>query len=135
MVDSRPGNKSDAVGEVILRIAYQGDVARLYAGKRLITDDFYHGAPWEIGLRNIPAADLASGDWSFRFCPCARMRRSIWQRRLAVLFRQDAPRQIAAGTIRVAQFQSGGVSGNVQTARLIDVKVVPYYRATAELGP
>ncbi len=56
-----PDVKSAAVGEVLLRIAYQGDVARIYAGGRLITDDFYHGAPWEIGLRGISAADLKQG--------------------------------------------------------------------------
>ena len=56
-----PDVKSASVGEVLLRIVYQGDIARLYAGGKLITDDFYHGAPWEIGLLEIPAADLKQG--------------------------------------------------------------------------
>ncbi|MGA7234640.1 MAG: hypothetical protein WBY44_03100 [Bryobacteraceae bacterium] len=56
-----PDVKSPAVHQVFLRIDYQGDIARIYAGKRLITDDFYHGAPWEIGLEDVPAADLKQG--------------------------------------------------------------------------
>lgn len=38
------------VREVIMRIAYSGDAARLYAGDQLIDDQFYYGPPWEIGL-------------------------------------------------------------------------------------
>jgi len=129
-----PEIKADAVGEIILRITYQGDVARLYAGKRLITDDFYHGAPWEIGLRDIPAAERERG-LELQILP----------------LRQDAPIYLAKGAwpspsrqgasaanrgrdARVAEFHSAGISGKGQTARLIDVKVVPYYRVTAELS-
>src|SRR6185436_4409540 len=49
-----PEIQSSEVSDVLLRIRYQGDVARLYAGNRLITDDFYKGTPWEIGLRRLP---------------------------------------------------------------------------------
>ena len=62
-----PEVKSPGVGEVFLRIEYQGDIARLYAGKELITDDFYHGVPWEIGLRNLPAA--SAGGLELRVLP------------------------------------------------------------------
>lgn len=34
----------------LLRIAYNGDVARLYSGERLLTDNFYNGNVFEIGL-------------------------------------------------------------------------------------
>ncbi|HUB81525.1 MAG TPA: beta-galactosidase [Bryobacteraceae bacterium] len=54
-----PEVKAPGVGEVYLRIHYQGDVARLYAGRELIADDFYHGVPWEIGLRNLSEAAAA----------------------------------------------------------------------------
>jgi beta-galactosidase len=50
-----------SVSEVLLRISYQGDIGRLYAGGRLIADDFYHGRPWETGLKRIPRADLNAG--------------------------------------------------------------------------
>jgi hypothetical protein len=95
----------------LLRITYQGDIARLFAGDRLITDDFYHGAPWEIGLRNIPAADLEKG------------------LRLEILpLRQDAPIYLASGA-RPTLFQGG------QVAKLAKVQVVVRYQAVAEVAP
>lgn len=42
-------------GNALLRILYQGDVARLYAGGKLIIDNFYNGGPFDIGLWRIPA--------------------------------------------------------------------------------
>jgi beta-galactosidase len=105
-----PEVKSAAVGEVFLRIAYQGDVARLYAGNRLITDDFYHGAPWEIGLGNIPAADLERG-LELKILP----------------LRADAPIYVGAGA-RPA-IPDGG-----QVAKLTELQVLPEYRVVADLG-
>jgi beta-galactosidase len=138
-----PESKSDSTTDEFLRITYQGDVARLCAGDRLITDDFYHGAPWEIGLWRMSAADLERG-LQLQILP----------------LRQDAPIYLAAGAWpavsnaqnasanrasespklgafdpRIAQFQGGPTVGDGQTARLIDVKVVPYYRVSAELQP
>ena len=104
-----PDVKSAAVGEVLLHIAYQGDVARIYAGGRLITDDFYHGAPWEIGLRSIPAADLKQG-LELRILP----------------LRADAPIYLASGA-RPA-IPAGG-----QVAKLAQVRVLPDYRVVADL--
>ncbi len=104
-----PEIDSDAVSEVLLRIDYQGDVARLYAGKRLIDDDFYHGAPWEIGLRRIPAAQLKDG-LELEILP----------------LRRDAPVYLAAAA-RPAAAKDG------QTVKLRRVKIVPCYRAVADL--
>lgn len=39
------------LSNVLLRIDYQGDVARLSLGKRLVEDNFWNGQPWTIGLR------------------------------------------------------------------------------------
>jgi hypothetical protein len=132
-----PESKSDSTTQEFLSITYQGDVARLYTGDRLITDDFYHGAPWEIGLWRMSAADLERG-LQLQILP----------------LREDAPIYLAAGAWpavsgarnalanrasefdpRIAEFRSGPVFGDGQTARLIDVKVVPYYRARADLRP
>ncbi|MGI4789770.1 MAG: beta-galactosidase [Janthinobacterium lividum] len=44
-----PSTKSEG-RRFLLRISYAGDVARLYAGERLLTDNFYNGTPFEIGL-------------------------------------------------------------------------------------
>jgi hypothetical protein len=34
----------------LLKINYVGDVARIYSHGKLITDNFYNGTPWIIGL-------------------------------------------------------------------------------------
>jgi hypothetical protein len=39
---------------LFLQIEYEGDVARLYADDKLVTDNFYNGSPWLIGLDRIP---------------------------------------------------------------------------------
>ena len=106
-----PEVKSAAVGEVLLRITYEGDVARIYAGGRLITDDFYHGAPWEIGLRNIPPAELKQG---------------LELKILAL--RSDAPIYLASGA-------RPGMASGEQVAKVAEVRVVPEYRAVAALRP
>lgn len=41
---------ADLSSDIILRLTYTGDVARVRIGDKLITDDFYNGAPLEIGL-------------------------------------------------------------------------------------
>jgi hypothetical protein len=45
-----PAVHAGQVGGLLLGIGYIGDIARIYAGGRFVTDDFYHGAPLEIGL-------------------------------------------------------------------------------------
>ena len=96
---------------MLLRIAYQGDIARIYAGGRLITDDFYHGAPWEIGLRGIPAADLKQG-LELQILP----------------LRQDAPIYLAAAA-------KPAIAAGGQVAKVTEVGVLPEYRAVADLRP
>lgn len=39
------------IADVWLDIGYQGDEARLSAAKSLLTDNFWNGLPWQIGLR------------------------------------------------------------------------------------
>ena len=47
------------VDDTLVSLDYVGDIARVYAGGRLVTDDFYHGAPLEIGLwRTGPDLEL-----------------------------------------------------------------------------
>jgi beta-galactosidase len=106
-----PDVKSTAVRQVFLRIAYQGDIARLYANGRLITDDFYHGTPWEIGLSDIPAADLKQG-LDLQILP----------------LRADAPIYLAAEAKPTIPPQG-------QLVNVADVRLVPDYRATAVLRP
>ena len=47
------------VDHTLISLDYVGDIARVYAARRLVTDDFYHGAPLEIGLwRTGPDLEL-----------------------------------------------------------------------------
>ncbi len=45
----------------VLVVNYQGDVARIYAGGRLVDDNFYKGPAWEIGLWRFTPEELAQG--------------------------------------------------------------------------
>jgi hypothetical protein len=51
----------DLSTDPILRVHYTGDVARLTLDGRLLTDDFYNGNVWEIGLRRH-ASGILKGD-------------------------------------------------------------------------
>lgn len=48
-----PKGALEGLSDAFLRIAYVGDTARLYAGSRVLDDDFYKGTVWEIGLKRF----------------------------------------------------------------------------------
>jgi hypothetical protein len=52
----------------LLRLHYRGDVARVLIGGRFITDDFYNGRPFEVGLGRH-AAELAQGELRVAILP------------------------------------------------------------------
>jgi len=43
----------DRLSNLFLNIAYQGDVARVYDGSKLLTDNFFNGESWTLGLRRF----------------------------------------------------------------------------------
>jgi hypothetical protein len=45
-----PSGVMDGLSELFLEVDYEGDVARLSSGHQLLTDDFYNGHPWLVGL-------------------------------------------------------------------------------------
>jgi hypothetical protein len=99
---------SAAANHAMLRIAYEGDVARLYAGGKLLTDDFYHGAPLELGLWRVHPDALKQG------------------LELQVLgLRKDAP-------IYLPQPARPAYQANGVAARLKSVEAIPEYRAAAQ---
>jgi len=61
----------DLSTDPLLRIRYIGDVARATLNSRLITDDFFHGATWEIGLRRH-APEILRGDLRIAILPLRR---------------------------------------------------------------
>jgi hypothetical protein len=56
-----PADALEKADDVRLRVNYVGDVARAYVGDRLIDDNFYFGAPWQIGLRRFAPDVLTKG--------------------------------------------------------------------------
>jgi hypothetical protein len=66
-----PAGFDPAAAHTLLRIHYVGDVARVYLGGRLINDDFYNGAPLEIGLRRY-AAELKNAELTIAVLPLRR---------------------------------------------------------------
>jgi beta-galactosidase len=56
------------VTDVFLLIRYQGDIARLNAGGKLLADDFYNGTPWCVGLKRF-RPQLQAGDLELTIVP------------------------------------------------------------------
>jgi len=48
-----PNNFLSGLGNLILKIDYAGDKARMYLNHRLIADDFNNGTTWNIGLNRL----------------------------------------------------------------------------------
>jgi len=48
-----PANALDGISDLFLRIHYTGDTAQARLNGRLISDNFYNGLPWEIGLKRF----------------------------------------------------------------------------------
>ncbi len=105
-----PAIASPAVRNVFLRITYIGDIARVYADGKFITDDFYKGTPLLIALRHLSAPE-ADPTLKLQILP----------------MRKDTPIYLPASG-RISFPPSG------QVADLKKVEVVPEYQAVAEIG-
>ena len=102
-----PKIESPSVDETLLRISYVGDIARIYAGGALVTDEFFKGQPWEIGRRGRDAGTLE----------------------LVILpLRDGAP-------IYISKEARPAIPAGGQVAKVTEVRVLPVYKAVAELRP
>ena len=99
-----------APNDLILKIEYQGDIARLYSGGKLFTDNFYNGSAWEVGLGRFSPQQLAQG-LELRILP----------------LREDTPMYLPAGARPT--FPASG-----EIAKLISVSVIPEYEVVRDLG-
>jgi hypothetical protein len=63
-----PAEAFDGSEEVLLHVAYTGDVARAHVGGRLVADHFWYGPVWEIGLR-VLAAEVVEHGLEIRVLP------------------------------------------------------------------
>jgi hypothetical protein len=98
-----PENFVDGISDAILRIRYQGDVARLFAGDHLLTDDFFNGLDWNVGLKRFVAQE--SGN---------KLRLSILPLRKDAPVYFESPRKIEFGA-------------NDQAVQLESVHLLPEY--------
>ena len=106
-----PAVESSAIKNVFLRITYEGDIARIYDRGRLVSDDFFKGTPWVIGLAPIVAQE-GDPELELRILP----------------LRKDAPIYLPPGTR--PSFPSTG-----EVALLKDIQAIPEYEAVADLNP
>jgi beta-galactosidase len=58
-----------SISEVLLRLDYQGDVARLYHGGSLLDDDFWNGTQWTVGLRELDPSPHKQTSFELRILP------------------------------------------------------------------
>jgi beta-galactosidase len=99
-----------AAVKMFLRISYEGDVARLYADGKLLTDNFYNGTPWLIGLDRVPCRE-----WDrlvLKILPLSN---------LAPIYLPDGARPAP--------------SPNGQVVNLNEVQAVPEYETVVDLRP
>jgi hypothetical protein len=104
-----PEDALSNVNDAFLRISYQGDVARIYANDHLLTDDFYKGTDWEIGLKRF-ARQLDRG-LEIRILP----------------LRADAP-------VYIPQAYRPYIGAEGEVANITKITVEPEYAAEVDLG-
>ncbi len=59
----------DPTRNVTLRFPYIGDVARIYSGDKLLTDNFYNGKPLDLNLNHFASAPLSESGLQIKILP------------------------------------------------------------------
>ena len=98
------------VQEYFLRLNYVADVAMGFINGTLVLDQFYHGAPWTIGLKRFTER-MKNEDLNFYFRP----------------LKQDAPFLIDLPKEAVPDFSKGSI------CTVNQVEVIPEYVTTVKL--
>jgi galactose-1-phosphate uridylyltransferase len=104
-----PVNRSH-LSELFLEVKYQGDIARLYSNHRLLTDDFYNGQTWSIGLHRFLDPEGA-GKFELHILP----------------LRKDAP-------VYFELSKPSDFSANGQVEKLDSMRLVPEYELVIDTG-
>jgi beta-galactosidase len=104
-----PNVKSDTISDIWLKITYEGDIARIYAGGKLLTDNFYNGQPWLVGLHRFPRT-LLGQPLELRILP----------------LQAQAPIYLASGARPT-------IPPGAQSAKLKNVELIATYRVTLDL--
>lgn len=97
-----------SLSNLFLKIDYVGDVARLSSENGLLTDNFFNGAPWVIGLR-----------WFVDECKCDSFRLSV------LPLEWDAP-------IKLESQLRPHVQEGLEIASVREVKLMPQYQLMIE---
>jgi hypothetical protein len=101
-----PPDALKGLNELYLQVNYRGDMARLNAGDKLLTDNFYNGQPWSIGLRRYLEPHIETKTSSFE---------------LSILpLRKDAP-------VYFELTKPTGFEANGQVGTIDDLRLVPEY--------
>lgn len=100
----------EANSHAFLKITYEGDLARLYSHGKLITDNFYNGKPWLVGLDHLSSEK--GEHFELKILPLS----------------EHAPIYLPGGSSLA--FPPSG-----QLAEIKKVEVVPEYEAVMELKP
>jgi hypothetical protein len=66
-----PQSALDGLSDLYLNVHYQGDEARLLEGSRLLTDNFFNGTEWQIGLKRFLSGS-ASATFSLQVLPLSQ---------------------------------------------------------------
>jgi hypothetical protein len=99
-----PGNV-DLATDPILRFHYVGDVARVTLNGKMLTDDFYNGNSFDIGLRRH-APEILSGDLRIEILPL---------RKDAPIYMADKARPDFGHALAVANLRSVEIIPRYQT--------------------
>jgi len=92
----------NGVTDLFLEVTYSGDIARLSAAGHLLTDNFFNGTPWDIGLKRF-RREVESGGLELAIVP--------WRGSSDVVLDRFAQDRIVP-----------------DRAQLLDVNVLPEYR-------
>jgi beta-galactosidase len=60
--------KATLTADALLRVIYKGDVARFYLNGTLLTDNFYNGHPFHLGLQRY-APEIYQGELLLKILP------------------------------------------------------------------
>jgi len=104
-----PRDAMKGLSDVFLAVRYQGDEARLLAGDRLLTDNFFNGTEWRIGLKRFFSSASSEG-FTLQVLP----------------LRQNAPIFFEPGF--APKFSQDGQAGTLQS-----VEAVPEYQLELSL--
>ena len=105
-----PAVESNIVSDLLMRIRYRGDIARLYARGKLVTDNFYYGQNWTVSLGRI-SPDLVRGPLELRILP----------------LRADEP-------VYFPPAVGPAIPPGESIAEVGDISLVPIYRASLRAG-